>query len=365
MKILCVIDCLGSGGSQRQIVELALGFKEKGHTVSFLTYHNIVFYDHLLLKEGIAINCIDEKNYLIRILKMRKLIRKGKYDGIVAFLEGPNFICEVAGFPRKKWKLIINEGSANPNIYKSLKHIIYRIFHVFSDYVVTNSYANMRIIRAINPFLSKSACKVVYNIIDFEKWKPSDTYTPRKNNQLNLIVVASHQYLKNLNGLIDALSLLTAEELSKIRINWYGDRVVEPFFDHSIKEAKKKIDELKLDGLITFHPATNLILKKIQDADALGLFSYYEGFPNVVCEAMSCQKPVLSSTVSDIPDLLLHEENLLCDPADPESIRKSLSYAIGLKADELIRIGRKNEELAKVFFDKEKNISAYIQMLSQ
>lgn len=40
MKILCVIDCLGSGGAQRQLVNLATAFKEKGHEVSFLVYHS-------------------------------------------------------------------------------------------------------------------------------------------------------------------------------------------------------------------------------------------------------------------------------------------------------------------------------------
>ena len=35
MNILCVIDILGSGGAQRQLVNIAIGFKERGHTVSF------------------------------------------------------------------------------------------------------------------------------------------------------------------------------------------------------------------------------------------------------------------------------------------------------------------------------------------
>ena len=44
MKILCVIDSLGSGGAQRQLVQLAIGLKNKGVDVSFLMYHNIHFF---------------------------------------------------------------------------------------------------------------------------------------------------------------------------------------------------------------------------------------------------------------------------------------------------------------------------------
>ena len=38
MKILCVIDSLGSGGAQRQIVNLACGLKKKGHDVDVFVY---------------------------------------------------------------------------------------------------------------------------------------------------------------------------------------------------------------------------------------------------------------------------------------------------------------------------------------
>ena len=39
MKILCLIDDLGSGGAQRQLVNLSKGFVSRGHEVSFLVYH--------------------------------------------------------------------------------------------------------------------------------------------------------------------------------------------------------------------------------------------------------------------------------------------------------------------------------------
>lgn len=363
MKILCVIDCLGSGGSQRQIVELALGFKEKGHTVSFLTYHNIVFYDPILLKEGISITCIQKKNYLGRIVKMRQFIRKGKFDGVVAFLEGPGFISEVAGFPYRKWRLVISEGSANPNIYKSARHIMYRMFHVFTDYVVANSYSNMRIVRKVNPFLRGSACKVVYNIIDFDRWKPLPTYVPRKNGKLGIIVLASHQYLKNLNGLVEAISLLTPEEQNMIEISWYGDRLTEPYFDNSYIEGKKKLADLKIGHVVNFYPATNPIIQKVQEADVLGLLSFYEGFPNVVCEGMACAKPILCTAVSDLPRIFAKDKNLLCDPSKPVTIRNAIRYLINLSNDELSEIGWENRYLAQKLFQKQKNVEGYLQLL--
>ena len=48
--ILFFIDSLGSGGAQRQIVQLALGFKERNYKVSFLIYNKAAskfYYEYL------------------------------------------------------------------------------------------------------------------------------------------------------------------------------------------------------------------------------------------------------------------------------------------------------------------------------
>ncbi|MDQ6722963.1 MAG: hypothetical protein M3Z01_01680, partial [Thermoproteota archaeon] len=135
MKILCVIDSLGSGGAQRQMVNLALGFKQNGHAVSFLIYHNEDFFKDLLDNANIHVEVIIETSYLKRLFKIRQYIRNGKYDAVLSFLEAANFICEFAGLPWRKWKLVVGERSANPNIFKSFKLRGYRWFHLFADYV--------------------------------------------------------------------------------------------------------------------------------------------------------------------------------------------------------------------------------------
>ncbi len=364
MRILCVIDNLGSGGAQRQLVELALGFRGSGHEVVFLTYRPESFYYTDLKNAGISISCIMSNNYIKRFLKMRRFIRKGCYNTVISFLEGSNFICEVAGFPYRKWKLIVGERSANPNILKSYKLIIYRWFHICADYVVANSYANMQIVNSVNPLLSSSKCKIIYNIVDFGYWKPTIDYVPRKNGKLKLVVAASHLKLKNLNGLVVAISLLSQNERSLLEVEWYGDRIYEPFFDNSLTQAKQKIKQYQLEDIISFYPATKDLNLKIQQADVVGLFSFYEGFPNVVCEGMGCAKPIICSSVSDIPSILSYDENLVFCPESVESIRNTLSYIIGISNQQLISIGQINEKIANDHFNKNIIINKYLDLFS-
>ena len=359
MKILCVIDSLGSGGAQRQLVSLAIGLRENGHDLSFLVYHNINFFKDLLDDAGIHVSSVIEPNYLKRLYKIRKNIRESSPDAVLSFLEASNFICEIAGLPRRKWKLVVGERSANPAILNSNKRKAFRCLHLIADYVVSNSFENMKMIRKANPFLRGKKCKVIFNLVDTEKFTPANDYVPLGNGKLNIVVAASHQYLKNAKGLIEAVRDLEDEGKQRLKIDWYGDE--SP--DNSFCDSIKLIREYSLQDVFSFHKATKDIVEKLQYADVVGLFSYYEGLPNVVCEAMVLGKIVISSKVSDIPKLLKSHENCTFNPNNISDIRKTLSYILTLTKEELLTVGKENRETALSLFDKNCIISAYEDLL--
>ncbi|MEG1313564.1 MAG: glycosyltransferase [Bacilli bacterium] len=360
MKILCVIDNLGSGGAQRQIVNLALSFKDRGHNIDFLVYHSDSFYYDVLKDSDIQVIEVIENNYLKRILKMRKVIRNGKYDAVLSFLEAASFISTLSGFPYRKWKLVVGERSANPNILKSFKLKMYRWFHLFASSVVANSYENIKMVKDINPLISKEKLHVIYNLIDFNKWQfNKDHYIYRKNGKFNLTVVASHQYLKNLNGLVEAIHLLDATYKDQILINWYGGTSK----DDSREKAFRKIQAYGLEKNFIFHEPTLEIASRVNEADALGLFSFYEGLPNVVCEAMVMQKPIICSDVSDIK--LLIDQKYVFDPYNSNDISEKIKLLIDSRGDDLYVIGQKNKEMALEVFDKNQIVSKYLNLLSR
>lgn len=358
MKILCVIDSLRSGGAQRQLVNLAIAFQNKEHQVEFLVYHSDSFYYEILQENNIKIIEILENNYIKRIFKMRKVIRNGNYNAVLSFLEAASFISTLAGFPYRKWNLVIGERSANPNIFKSFKLKMYRWFHLFVTAIVSNSHENLKIVRKINPLLGESKLYVIYNLIDFDTWKPSSTeYIYRKNGKFNLTVVASHQYLKNLNGLVEAVNLLDDCEKKQLIINWYGD-----VLDNSKFEAMEKIKKYHLEDIFNFHDATNEISSKVNAADAVGLFSFYEGLPNAICEAMVNAKPIISSSISDV-NLFLSNDYIF-EPDQLLDIANKIKLLLSLDQFSLMQIGQKNRNLAlKVFFEDE-IVKQYISIMS-
>ena len=351
------------GGAQRQLVQLSIGFKARGHSISFLTYHNIPFFKSDLEKHEIEITCIEIRNYIKRLFVIRRFIRNGNYDAVLSFLEAASFMCEFAGFPDRKWKLVVGERNSDPKIKKSFKRKFYRWMHLFADYVVANSNANIKLVRIINPFLAESKCRVIYNMVDFDVWTDGPVYLRRDDDIFNLVVMARLSHQKNPYGLVKALMLLNSNELKKIRIHWYGLNS-DNDHDDSVNKAMEIIKTNGLENILSFYPASKNTPFIVRSADAVGLFSLYEGFPNSICEAMALAKTVICSAISDMPDLLSHESKLLFNPYDPLSIKHALSYLINLNDDQLIRIGKRNAEVAKRNFNKENIISKYLGLLS-
>lgn len=360
MKILCVIDSLCPGGAQRQLVNLGIGFKEKDHEVSFLAYHKFEFYVPELMEKGISTTFIIEPNYLKRLIKMRKFIRGGKYDSVLAFLEAPCFIATLSGFPFRNWKLVVGERSADPNVFSSLKRRFYRWNHIFADYLVTNSQTNLDLVKKINPIIPERKCRVIYNMLMID-----DTTTPANSFSLNgkfkIVILANQRKLKNLNGLVDAVSMLSENDKNRLQIDWYGERLMNDYDE----EALKKMKNLGLEGIFTFHEPIKDVEVKINESDAVGLFSHYEGFPNVICEAMILEKPVICSKVSDIPVILKENENgFFCNPGDSNSISDALKKLLAADKKHLKKIGNTNRNLAIKLFNKESIIEKYLKLLN-
>ena len=115
-RILCLIDSLGSGGAQRQMVNLAIALKKKGYDVSFLTYYPSSYFQTYLDSNGIPIVQLDCSSFFKRLINCRRIIRRGKYDVVISFLEIPSLINEISGLPCHKWKIIVGERSAAPRI---------------------------------------------------------------------------------------------------------------------------------------------------------------------------------------------------------------------------------------------------------
>lgn len=363
MKILCFIDNLGSGGAQRQMVYLAKGFKSKGHDVSLLVYYDIPFFANELEEEGIFVKIIEDPSYFRRFLKLRKYIRDYNAETVLAFLDSTSFIAIFAGFPFRTWKLIVGERSANPAILKSLKARFIRCLYFFVDYIVSNSSSNINILHKANPFLGKSKIKLIYNIID--PTRIGFKYIPRTEQKyFKLVMVGRYVEEKNLSGLVEAINILPQSYKDRLKVEWYGNRNDVEIFQFVANKYETIIKEYSLVNVISLNDSVRNVFDIYADADFIALFSLFEGFPNVICEAMAMGKPVIASNVSDNSKFIKDGINgYLCDPTDFTSISNAIVRAMDTDLKVIIKMGELNRKFAETDFNPDKIVSEYLSLM--
>ncbi|MDD4720627.1 MAG: glycosyltransferase [Bacteroides sp.] len=362
MKILLLIDSFGSGGAQRQMVTLSILLKQNGYDVSFLTYSNDNFFQKNVKDNYIDIYHIDNKNYLSRIFKVRRFIRKQKFDVVISFMDVPNFLNNLATIGGKKWRVITSERSSKEAVLTSLKGRIFSFFQRYSDFIVCNSYNAREMWLKYKPQFNNKL-KVIYNPVILPVI--SSNYIPKRNGKLYIVIAASYQYLKNPIGVIKALVLMDDDERNKIKINWYGRKDVSKGDMKAYNEAFGLIKKNNLEDVITLNEPTKDIAIKMHEADFVGLFSELEGLPNAICEGMKLGKPIIMTKVSDYAQLVDDNNGFLCEWDNPESIKNAFVTAMNLKDDEIIQMGKNSKEKSKLLFSKEIIVEQWINIISR
>ena len=349
MRILCFIDCLGSGGAQRQLVTMAIGFKRRGHEVRFLIYHPGGHFLPELEAAKIPCLCIKKTGRVRRIWEVRRALRQGWQDVVLAFQRAPSLYSELAGLPNRHWGLVAGERIAHPDAGRGLRRWL-AWPHRFADRVVANSHTNRLTLEGAWPEL-RPKLTTIYNAVDLERFGSSlPTGSGRASGSpVRMVVAASYQEKKNMLGLAQALYLLQQSGGRGVITDWFG---ATPADQGPLLAATEFIKQHRLEPFLRFHPPVQEIEKEYQRADVVGLFSEYEGLPNVVCEGMACGKPIIMSDVCDARRLVEDGKNgFLCDPDSPESIAKALRRVTELTDSQFEQMGQESRRKAETLFD--------------
>lgn len=357
-RILCLIDTLGMGGAERQMIGLALFLKQNGYHVDLITYCEHDFYSELVQKYAIgSVTLHTKNNKWSKLYAIRKHIKEtGGYDWMIAYKDGPTIIGCILKMFGGKFRLIASERNTTQCL--ALKDKVKFFLYRWADYVVPNAYAQEKFIRTNFPKLSQSVTTIT-NFTDTDYFIPIAQPT---NQKFIIMTVARVARQKNVSNYLEAIKRLKEDGLTNVHFDWYGDVQTkeETYGDMCFKKRL----ELGIEDMIDFHPATIEILKHYQNCDVFCLPSIYEGFPNVVCEAMSCGKPIVCSRVCDNPHIVQENQNgIFFTPTDVNSIYEGLKYIINMPKEDLQIWGKYSREIAESLFSKKVFFQKYIKLI--
>lgn len=316
------------------MVNLMCGLAGRGHEAGVFQYYpQRDFYRPRLESAGVRVHlALAKGGFSLAVLRsLRALIQNGQYDAVISFLDSPNLYAELAGIGRRRTVLLVSERSSRAHDSSRAAALLKRGLHWVADRVVCNSHAHAAWLRQL-PWC-KNKVVVIYNGIEI----PARPAPPArgKDDALQLLVIGRVGPEKNAFCLMEALKILGQRNKTIPFVRWVGGKDTSTRglqYWERIRQWMEGNPDLRArwEWMGERQEAPALLAT----ADALVLCSFYEGLPNVVCEAFAMGRIVLASHVCEHPRLVADGvRGFLFDPSRPETLADAIERLEGLDAE--------------------------------
>lgn len=363
MTILLIIDHLGSGGAQRQIVTLGRGLTERGHRVACFVYYPHLDHHRAALEEaGIPVYSFEKRGrFNLGVpLALRRRTKEGGFQIALSYLTTPS-IYNIAASVGTGTKTIVSERlSLTPEQDLTPARLKFQAYRL-ADRIVVNSEHIASGLQEAYPWMAEKLV-VIRNGVDLTRYRPPAVRRTRTDG-LDLLAVGSIHTRKNFVGLIEALRVHSDRFGWTPTVRWAGRRPTSPVDTHAFEQAEYLLDQYKLRRAWHWLGVRRDVPDLMHEAHALIHPSFFEGLPNVVCEAFASGLPVLAGRVCDNPWLIGEgERGLLFDPSEPADIARTIEEFSSLDSDAIEEMARKARRFAETELSVDKLLDRYEEL---
>ena len=367
-KILFASPNLSAGGAQRQTINIANGLHRRGYEVSVF-----LFYDEGELKNSLDKSIKIFSPLFVPVLKKSKILWVGY--GIIHFFKTALFekpdILYSRHWPKipmaiigrmLRFKTISGEGNNLKQTFSMEKiplRFYLRKFGVrLSNKVVANSQSLALETKEV--FKLRSEVKTIYNGIDIqnviERSKKENNHKWFGTEIPLIIAVGSFKPQKGFSYLLQALEIVNRTKTVRLIILGNGGKK---------KELQNFSEKLLIKDKIDFLGAVANPFPYIAKADIFVSSSLYEGFSNVILEALALGKPIISTNHEHGADEIIedHKNGILVPVKNP---RKMADAIIKILEDhELKESLEKEAKKRSENFSIDKMISRYEKLFTE
>ncbi|MDZ7817335.1 MAG: glycosyltransferase family 4 protein [Aliarcobacter sp.] len=333
IKLLSIIESLGRGGAEHLLVNNLCELKKLGMDCEVIT----LFSDNQLAVElekvGIVVHQIflsNKWNIFEGIRKIRKILNSSKYDIIHAHLFFAYFYTSLVTLFNSKIKTVVTFHNLGYNTYPA-NTIVKKLRKKLDEFIV-NKLIDKRV--AISSAVKKHfnqelKCKdidIIHNAIPIDSIKNFtfrtqfdvlSEYTKFDSNNTYLITPGRLVQEKGHIYLLKAI----------IELNISNPNLVFLIVGSGPKEIEIKnfIKSNQINNIILISGVEQKrLFELINSSDIVVIPSISEGFGMIVAEAMCLNKPIISTKIDGILDLINKEQALLVEPKNSTLLSKSI-----------------------------------------
>lgn len=306
------ITSSSGGGTGKHIVDLLEGLNNLDEYDLVLVYSSdradALFNEGLKRIKTKNIACIPynvgrEVNILSDIkafIQLYKVIKNLKPDIIHLHAAKGAFFGRIAKVLGVSGKIIYNPHGGILHKFKEkmgfLFVILEKLFVRFTDkYIAVSKYIEKQLQNDLN--IPNEKIFQIYNGIKFDESKRRNTNTGIESDMLNLLVVANFLEAKGHLNLIESIYTYIKSGKKFFNFIFLGEGVL-------LEKIQSKIKEYNLEDIISLKGFVLNASDYYNDCDAVIVPSLNDALPYAAIEAMYFAKPVFSTNVGGLPELV-------------------------------------------------------------
>lgn len=360
LNILFINSVQIYGGGEVWMVTALSELQRRGHRVTLVCRKDAEMIPHAR-EQGIEVVPMRIRGDFdpVTIFQMAKLMRKRNIDIVLTNMDKELRISGIASRFGGKPIVFSRRGIDTP--LKNKLH--YRFtYNSLADVIVANSESTKNTLVSNAPWLDADRIHVIYNGIEPDWFQNHRTKDLRKSlgipaNAVIIGFVGRLNVQKGIVYLLDAFKQVAAKhENAHLLIAGQGDleATIRAFADQKGLAGRIHI--------LGFRKDTPDIMRTI---NMLALPSLWEGFGIVLIEAMAAGKPCITTQISSMPEIVIHEKTgFVVPPKDATQLAEAISKLIqnpgmekkmgesGKKVvDEKFTLNRMIESYESLFFE--------------
>lgn len=321
-SVLFIIDTLDGGGAERVVVELAKALKTSRFTPVVCTTRNRGIYANELVEQGIELFCLSRKRrYDIKgFFKLLKLLYRIKPKIVHTHMVGSNNLGRIAAILLRVPNIIAHEHAMPDRSVQ--QRVLDSILALKTRYIIACGEAVREALLKME-FLKRDKVIVVHNGIRLDNYG-NGLEVIRTKTEMHLLskkivgCIARLEPRKDIRNLLESATFVL-ERIPNAFFVIAGDGAQR-------KELEQLACKLGIEDDISFLGFRTDIQRLLGIFDVFVLPSKSEGLPLVVLEAMAACKPVISTNVGSLPEVIIDGFNgILVPPESPEELGKEIA----------------------------------------
>lgn len=345
MNILFINSIQMFGGGEVWMLNTLTALQERGHNTLLLCRPQTELAAKAL-SSGIKVKTLKIRGDFdpITIFKIFKIIKENRIQIVLTNMDKELRLGGLAARLAGVKAVIPRRGIDYPlkNTWR------YRFtYNVLAAKIIANSEATKKSLLKNSPWLKPQKIKIIYNGIDISQFciQPPNGLLEEFKIPEHVPIIGFVGQLDERKGIANLLNAykLVNKQLPQTRLLLVGDGKLRSFIEKQ-KDGLPNPSNIVLTGFQEDIPGIMSLI------DVLALPSYWEGFGLVLIEAMAAGKPVVTTKVSSMPEIVRDGvHGYLVEPGDSTALAKAL-LKILTNAQSAVQMGAQGRQEVEQHF---------------